>query len=315
MTTLIVLGILAVIVISILIASFVEVRQQELKIVERFGKWSKTFRAGINWKWFFESVAGSLSLKLEQADVRVQAKTKDNVFVEMVFSVQYQVIEEQAYDAFYKLQDPLKQIESFVFNSVRSEVPKLSLEEVFAGQNHIAKAVDEQLAGTMKEFGYAIKNVLVTQVVPPNSVYEAMNQVKASEQNKIAAENKAEANKIIVVKAAEAEKETKRLNGEGIAAERQAIVDGMEKAVKELSDATKTDPTEAMHILMTTQYYDTLKAVGTAPNLHTILLPYGPEGADKVREAIMEANLATKRPEGKKETGNYSAGTDFKPTV
>lgn len=278
--------------------SMVMTQQQEVKVIERFGKFRRTTRAGLSFKTpFLERVAVAMNLRLKQADVTVQAKTKDNVFVGVALSVQYQVVPEKASDAFYKLQSAEKQIESFVFNVVRSEIPKLTLEETFLNQDHIADAVDKQLAAVMSGFGYSIFKVLVTQIAPAAAVVTAMNEVKASEQLKQAATNKAEATKVTLVKQAEAEAEAKKLQGQGIAAERQAIVDGLQASVKELAIATGQNAADAMTILLLTQYLDTLKAIGTSDNVHTILLPHSPGGMTdlmaQIRDAIIVGTKAT----------------------
>ena len=295
MDTITIYWVVAIFVIFVLfLMSVKKVNQQSVKIVQRFGKFKKVLYPGLNFIVpFVDSVAGELNLKLQQAEISVDAKTKDNVFIRIVLSVQYQIMKGKEQDAFYKLENPIKQIESFVFNIVRSEIPKLSLDEVFVNQDHIAQAVDEQLAATMEDFGYTIFKVLVTEVSPAANVVQAMNDVKASEQLKISTANRADAQKITTIKQAEAEKETKRLSGEGVAAERQAIVNGLKASVEELAEATGTKASEAMAMLMTTQYYDTLRAIGTADKSNTIMIPYGADGSDRIRDSILAANVAS----------------------
>lgn len=281
--------IVVIVLIIFFFGALVQTDEQEVKIIQRFGKYSKTVLAGISWKSpFIESVVQTISLKLQNVQYTVEAKTKDNVFVNIEMNVQYQIPAESAADSYYKLQNPEKQIEAYIFDSVRSQVPTMTLEEVFNNKDLIAQSVDTTVAKQMLTYGYQIINILITEVEPAANVKQALNQVQASTLARQAAEQQGEAQKIILVKQAEAEKATKQLSGEGIAAERQAIVDGLKKSVEELSEATGTTAENAMSILMATQYYDTLKAIG-ASSKNTIMLPYGADGADKIRESIIAA--------------------------
>lgn len=282
------------ILVSITLASmFVEVQQQEVKIIERFGKYSRTFNAGMNWKKpFIESAVETLSLKLQLLPVQVETKTKDNVFVTVTAVVQYMIQAGHEADAYYKLQDPKQQLQAYVFDNIRSEIPTMDLDTVFSSKDQIALAVDTALAETMTVYGYTIQKVLITEITPAQSVRDAMDEIQTQTRLALAAAQKGEAQKVLAIKNAEAEKETKRLNGEGIAAEREAIVKGLKDSVEELAAATSTKPDAAMQILMQTQYYDTIKSVGTAPGSRVIMIPFGADGASRVREAILEANLA-----------------------
>lgn len=290
-TSIVVWSVITVVALVIIFGSPVITQQQEVKIVERLGKYNKTLSAGLSFKTpLIDSVVQTVSLKMQNLPVAVEAKTKDNVFVSLTMSLQYEVPEVQAKDAYYKLQDPKHQMEAYVFDSVRSQVPTMTLEEVFNNKDLIAGTVDKSVATNMLTYGYQIVNVLITEVEPAANVKQALNQVQAATLQRAAAEQQGEAQKIVMVKQAEAEKATKQLSGEGIAAERQAIVDGLKQSVEELASATGTAPDKAMAILMTTQYYDTLKSIGLNAK-NTIMIPYGSDGSDRVRDAIIAAKI------------------------
>lgn len=190
----------------------------------------------LEYESFLFSIPGRLSLRIQQLDVLCETKTKDNVFIRVTVSVQYHVIQENAYEAFYRLSDPRGQIQSYVFDVVRSTVPKLELDEAFASKDEIASSVLTQLQNVMREYGYSIKNTLVTDLSPDEKVKASMNEINASRRLKEAASHKAEADKTKQVKAAEAEAEARYLSGLGVARQRKAIVEGLQTSVSEFSD-------------------------------------------------------------------------------
>ena len=239
------------------------VGQQDAFIIQRLGKFSRVARAGLNFKIpVLELVAGRLSLRIRELDIPGQFKTSDNVFVTMVLRVQYSVIPEQAADAFYKLQAPEQQISAFVLNVVRGEVAKMVLRDVFEHQDTIGTAVNQQLSISMTEFGFLIRNALVNEVRPAEEVVTAMNRVQASENEKTAAKLQGEAAKFKTVLHAEAEAEAKRLQGEGIAAQREAIVRGLSVSVESLRTAMPTaDPQTLMNLVLINQYFDAMRDI------------------------------------------------------
>jgi len=279
------------------------VDQQTVKIIERFGKYLKVSPAGLNFKVpLVDRVAGTLDLRIQQLDVEVETKTKDNVFTNITSSVQYYVIGNEPSDvfkAFYKLSDPKTQIKSYVFDVVRAKVPKMVIDDVFENKDDIAIAVKEELAETMQDFGYGILKALVTDVNPAETVKAAMNEINTSQRKKVAAANLGDAEKIKMIKAAEAEAESKRLQGEGIANQRKAIIDGLKKSVEAFQDSIPgTAASEVMNLVLMTQYFDTLKEIGASSRSNTILMPHTPGGMgelqSQLRQTIMTANLATK---------------------
>jgi len=240
------------------------VRTQQVAVVEDLGQFKRLIDPGLHFiLWPFSQVAGQLSLRIQQLDVYCETKTKDNVFVNVAVAVQFRVITEGAFDAYYRLSDPRGQIQSYVFDVVRSTVPKMELDEAFASKNEIANATLHQLETVMRDYGYEILNTLVTDLSPDSRVKASMNEINASKRLKEAASHKAEADKVQQVKAAEAEAEAKYLSGLGVARQRKAIVEGLQTSVSEFSsDVTGVGPKDVMDILMLTQYFDTLSAVG-----------------------------------------------------
>lgn len=267
------------------LSSFFTVEQQTVRVVERFGKYLKMGRAGLNFKVpLIDSVSAPFDMKLQQLTVSIETKTKDNVFVQVDVAVQYEPMPEKVYDAYYRLQDPKKQITSYVFDVVRSQVPTLILDDVFLQKDEIADAVKKQLEASMTGFGYAIEKALVIDVNPDDKVQASMNEINAAQRLQEAAKSKAEANKIIIVKQAEADAEAKALQGQGVANERKAIVEGLRESITEAADGLGVKPEDVMQLVLFTQYTDMLREVGKASN--TIMLPSGADGMASIMGAI-----------------------------
>ena len=240
MITLVLLAILAVIVLSLILGSFFTVSTAQVAVLTRFGKFLRVAEAGLNWKApFLDSVSGIVSLRVNQIALTMETKTKDNVFVTIPISVQNRVRPERVYDAFYKLSDPVAQIKSYVEQVILGHVPSMTLDEVFASQSSIASAVKQELDSDMAAFGYEIVNVLVTDIVPDAKVKSAMNDINAAQREQVAATARGEADKILVVKKAEAEAESKALQGQGIANQRKAIVEGLQASIEQFQKAVE----------------------------------------------------------------------------
>ncbi|MGB6084345.1 MAG: SPFH domain-containing protein [Moheibacter sp.] len=258
---------------------FFIVKQQTAVVVERFGKFQSVRGAGFQLKIpIVDRIAGRLSLKVQQLDVVVETKTKDDVFVKIKVSVQYVVIANKVYDAFYKLDNPYAQITSYVFDVVRAEVPKLRLDDVFEKKDDIAIAVKAELQDAMNDYGYDIIKTLVTDIDPDEQVKHAMNRINASEREKVAAQYEGDAQRILIVEKAKAEAESKRLQGQGIADQRREIARGLEESVNVLNKVG-INSQEASALIVVTQHYDTLQAVGTLNKSNLILLPNSPHAA------------------------------------
>lgn len=271
------------IIIGIVVLSFFGlwfiVKQQTAVVVERLGRFHSIRNSGFNLKIpFVDQIAGRMSLKIQQLDVVVETKTKDDVFVKLKVSVQYVVIKEKVYDAFYKLDNPYAQITSYVFDVVRAEVPKLRLDDVFEKKDDIAIAVKSELKDAMNEYGYDIIKTLVTDIDPDEQVKHAMNRINASEREKIAAQFEGDAQRILIVEKAKAEAESKRLQGQGIADQRREIAKGLEESVVVLNKVG-INSQEASALIVVTQHYDTLQAMGTLNKSNLILLPNSPQAA------------------------------------
>lgn len=271
--------ILAVLGIFLFFASFFTVKQQTAVIVERFGRFNSIRHSGLQMKIpVFDRISGRVNLRIQQLDVIIETKTKDNVFVKMKVSVQFKVLQEKVYDAFYKLEYPHDQITSYVFDVVRAEVPKLILDDVFERKDDIAIAVKRELNEAMTTYGYEIINTLVTDIDPDIQVKNAMNRINAADREKTAAEYEAEAQRIRIVAKAKAEAESKRLQGQGIADQRREIARGLVESVNQLNEVG-INSQEASALIVVTQHYDTLQAVGADTNSNLILLPNSPQAA------------------------------------
>jgi regulator of protease activity HflC (stomatin/prohibitin superfamily) len=271
----------------ILLSSFFTVKQQTAAIIERFGKFHSIRHSGLQLKIpLIDKIAGRINLKIQQLDVLVETKTKDDVFVRLKISVQFQVLEQKVYDAFYKLENPHDQITSYVFDVVRAEVPKMKLDDVFERKDDIAIAVKAELNEAMSDYGYDIIKTLVTDIDPDVQVKAAMNRINAAEREKVAAEYEAEAERIKIVAKARAEAESKRLQGQGIADQRREIARGLEESVDVLNNVG-INSQEASALIVVTQHYDTLQSIGEATNTNLILLPNSPQaGSDMLNNMI-----------------------------
>lgn len=262
-----------------LVSMFFTVKQQTAVVVERFGKFNSIRQSGLQIKIpVIDRIAGRVNLRIQQLDVVIETKTKDNVFVKMKVSVQFKVIQEKVYDAFYKLEYPHDQITSYVFDVVRAEVPKLILDDVFVRKDDIAVAVKRELNEAMTTYGYDIINTLVTDIDPDIQVKNAMNRINAADREKTAAEYEAEAQRIRIVAKAKAEAESKRLQGQGIADQRREIARGLVESVDVLNKVG-INSQEASALIVVTQHYDTLQAVGADANSNLILLPNSPQAS------------------------------------
>lgn len=277
----------------IVFAAFFVVKQQTAAIVERFGKFQSIRHSGLQLKIpLIDRIAGRLSLKIQQLDVIVETKTLDDVFVRLKISVQYKVIREKVYEAFYKLDYPHDQITSYVFDVVRAEVPKMKLDDVFVKKDDIAIAVKTELNDAMMVFGYDIIKTLVTDIDPDAQVKEAMNRINASEREKIAAQFEGDAARILIVEKAKAEAESKRLQGQGIADQRREIARGLEESV-EVLNKVGINSQEASALIVVTQHYDTLQSIGGESNSNLILLPNSPQAGSNMLNDMVASFTAS----------------------
>ena len=263
------------------------VKQQTAAIIERFGRFLVIRKPGLHIKIpLIDKVAGRLSLKILQLDVIVETKTKDDVFVKLKVSVQYKVLADKVYDAFYKLDYPQDQITSYVFDVVRAEVPKMKLDDVFEKKDDVANAVKGELNDAMINYGYDIIKALVTDIDPDQQVKEAMNRINAAEREKVAAQYEGDAQRILIVEKAKAEAESKRLQGQGIADQRREIARGLEESVDVLNNVG-INSQEASALIVVTQHYDTLQSIGEETNSNLILLPNSPQaGSDMLNNMV-----------------------------
>ncbi|WP_396156262.1 SPFH domain-containing protein [Flavobacterium sp.] len=310
----------------ILFSSFFTVKQQTAVIIERFGKFLSIRQSGLQLKIpLIDRIAGRVNLKIQQLDVIIETKTKDNVFVKLKVSVQFMVVKDTVYDAFYKLEYPHDQITSYVFDVVRAEVPKLILDDVFERKDDIAIAVKRELNEAMTTYGYTIINTLVTDIDPDIQVKNAMNRINAADREKTVAEFEAEASRIRIVAKAKAEAESKRLQGQGIADQRREIAKGLVESVDVLNKVG-INSQEASALIVVTQHYDTLQAIGADTNSNLILLPNSPQaGSDMLNNMVasftasnlvgesMKTGMRKVEPNKKKGT-NHKINDEEEPT-
>ena len=279
----------------LVMSGFFTVKQQTTALVERLGKFQGAKSPGLHFKIpFIDRVAGRVNLKIQQLDVLVETKTKDDVFVKMKVSVQYQILKDSIYEAFYKLESPTAQITSYVFDTVRAEVPKMKLDDVFVRKDDIAIAIRRELEEAMNTYGYGIIKALVTDIDPDQAVKNAMNRINASEREKTAAEYEGEAERIRIVAKAKAEAESKRLQGQGIADQRREIAKGLEDSVEVLNQVG-INSQEASALIVITQHYDTLQSMGENTNSNLILLPNAPTAASDMLSQMVTSFVAANR--------------------
>lgn len=279
--------------IIILISSIFTVKQQTAAIVERFGKFQSIRHSGLQLKIpIIDRIAGRLSLKIQQLDVIIETKTLDDVFVKLKVSVQYKVVSEKVYDAFYKLDYPHEQITSYVFDVVRAEVPKMKLDDVFVKKDDIALAVKAELNDAMMDYGFDIIRTLVTDIDPDPQVKIAMNRINAADREKTAAQYEGDAQRILIVEKAKAEAESKRLQGQGIADQRREIARGLEESVDVLN-RVGINSQEASALIVVTQHYDTLQAIGSETNSNLILLPNSPQAGSTMLNDMVASFTAS----------------------
>lgn len=282
---------------SIKYANDDDVDQSSIQVIEQFGKYRRMAQPGFNCVCccIGEQVAGVMSLRIQQIDCRCETKTKDNVFVEINVSVQYQIERENLYDAFYKLTDTKAQIMSYVFDEVRAQVPKISLDEVFLAKEEIALAIKAELTKSMSGFGYQIIQTLITDIEPAAKVKAAMNEINAAQRLRLAAYEHSEGEKIRVVKAAEADAEAKYLAGQGIARQRQAIMAGLKESVQSFqSEVSEVGSRDVLSLMLLTQYFDAIKEIGVTGKASTVFIPSNPGAvadlASQVRDGILQAD-------------------------
>lgn len=280
-------------VVLFLFSGIFVVKQQSAAIVERFGRFLSIRQSGLHFRIpMVDRISGRLSLRILQLDVIVETKTKDDVFVKLKVSVQYKVVAENVYDAFYKLDYPQDQITSYVFDVVRAVVPKMKLDDVFEKKDEIANAVKGELNDAMANYGYDIIKALVTDIDPDPEVKAAMNRINAAERKKVAAQYDGDAERILIVEKAKAEAESKRLQGQGIADQRREIARGLEESVDVLNKVG-INSQEASALIVVTQHYDTLQAIGGETNTNLILLPNSPQAGSEMLNDMVASFTAS----------------------
>ncbi|KAJ4844035.1 Hypersensitive-induced response protein 4 [Turnera subulata] len=273
--------------------------QASVGVIEKWGRFERLAEPGFHFYNCFAGrcLVGLLSTRISSLDVRIETKTKDNVFVQLVCSIQYRVIREKADDAFYELANPREQIQAYVFDVVRALVPRMALDELFEQKGEVAQSVLEELEKVMGAYGYSIEHILMVDIIPDDTVRRAMNEINAAQRLQLASVYKGEAEKILQVKKAEAEAEAKYLGGVGVARQRQAITDGLRENILNFSHKVEgTSAKEVMDLIMVTQYFDTIKELGNSSKNTTVFIPHGPghvkDISQQIRDGMMEAGSA-----------------------
>lgn len=286
-----------VILLLLIIKSVIIVPEKKIYVIQRLGKFKRMASPGLGFIIpFIDQKAGVINMRVQQLDVDVETKTRDDVFVHLRVSVQFQVMSDKIFDAHYALDNHRHQIASYIFDDVRAEVPKMELDDVFAKKEDIAQAVRQNLADSMDDYGYSIVKALITDIDPDANVKESMNRINAAKRDKEATMEKAEANKITVVKAAEADAESKRLSGEGIAQQRLEIVRGFKESVEDFQKSLKNiTHEEVMQFVLLTQYFDTLNNIGQNGKNTSILIPHSPSAMQDFQQQIVNGTLIGKK--------------------
>jgi regulator of protease activity HflC (stomatin/prohibitin superfamily) len=289
--SLFVYAVVGIFALGTILSGFFQVRTAEAVIVQRMGKFLRVANAGINFKLpWLDQIAARIDLRVQQLSLDVETKTKDNVFVKIPVSVQYHVLPDRVYEAFYKLASPNQQISSYVFNMILGHVPKMDLDDAFLQQADIAVAIKDGLSDVMKTYGYAIDQALVTDIQPDEKVKAAMNEINAAQREQVAASARGETEKILKVKQAEAEALSKALQGEGIANQRKAIIEGLKVSVESFSSAVEgTTPKDVMMLVLVTQYLDTMKDIGAQDKSNTIFVSHTPGAIGELFKQMQEA--------------------------
>jgi len=282
-------------IVLLILSGFFIVKQQTIAVVERLGKFNKDYGAGFHFKIpILDKISGRVSLRIQQLDVIVETKTKDDVFVHLKISVQFQIQRDHVYNAFYKLQNPHEQITAFIFDTVRAEVPKMKLDDVFVKKEEIAVAIQRELKEAMLHYGYDIVKALVTDIDPDENVKIAMNRINAADREKKAAQYEGDAQRILIVERAKAEAESKRLQGQGIADQRREIARGLEESMVILNRAG-INSQEASALIIVTQHYDTLQSIGSKSDSNLILLPNNPNTASNMLTDVVTGMVAANK--------------------
>lgn len=298
--TLVFYGIIALIALGAILSGFFQVETAAAVVVQRMGKFQRVATAGMNFKLpYIDQIAGRIDLRVQQLALDVETKTKDNVFVKIPVSVQYHVIPEKVYEAFYKLANPKQQISSYVFNVILGHVPKMNLDDAFLQQSDIAIAIKDGLDDVMKTYGYAIDQALVTDIEPDEKVKAAMNEINAAQREQVAASARGEAEKILKVKQAEAEAESKALQGQGIANQRKAIIEGLKQSIEAFSAAVEgATAKDVMMLVLVTQYLDTIKEIGAQDKSNTLFMSHSPAAMGDLFRQLQDAVMIGQKAAG-----------------
>jgi regulator of protease activity HflC (stomatin/prohibitin superfamily) len=286
---------------------FVPTSTGTVKIIERCSAFQGVSRPGLSCIVpCIDCVSGTISMRLQQIEVACETKTKDNVFVTIRAAVQYKVLtsDEDIKNAHYRLTNPAKQVEAYVYDVVRATVPKIDLDDVFTTKDQIAETITTSLKASMMSFGYEIKGTPITDIDPDRQVKHAMNEINKMKRLRVAAEDEGEAVKIRAVKEAEAEAarteiqakadaEAKYLGGQGISRQRQAIMEGLRESVNAFREEVQgIDAKTVLDLMIVTQYFDMMKDVGAQPKSNAVFLNHSPGALEDLAGAVSKGFMS-----------------------
>jgi regulator of protease activity HflC (stomatin/prohibitin superfamily) len=248
------------------------VPQRREALITSFGKYVRTqFNAGLNVKypWPFNVVAARIPTDLRQVTEMLDTKTKDNLFVSLPITIQYEVTDTARY--FFDTDHPVHQMSKIVSASVRKYTSGKDFQELYDERDEISEAVISDVKKQILEYGINIRRIVVDEPTVPQDVQDAYNHVRASERQKDAAQNEAAADYIRRVKAAEADKERNILIGQGVAGFRKSIAEGYTGIRNELI-AQGVNPDKAEHFMEEAMRLDTMRDIGDKGNM-VIVIP------------------------------------------
>ncbi len=287
MEFLIFLILILIIICFVLVISIKVVKQQTAYTVETFGKFSRVIYPGINIVIpLVENTARKINLSTMNLDFSILAITFDKVNISIDCTLIYKVIYQKVYQATYSLENPTASIKALVENTIRAFVATQTHEQTIQSRDEMTNFLMTHLTQKLEAFGFAIDSFQVRDIILPREITEAMSRVISSKRNQEAAFNEAQGKYILAVKEAEAQKETRRLQGEGLAAERDAIINGLSKSIHDMQQATGASATAVMNIVLMNQYIDMMRTISNdkSGNTKTVFINPSPNGMTDIMQ-------------------------------
>ena len=218
------------------------------------------------------------------------------MFTKLDIDVQYKVLPEDSATAFFSMEKPKDQLTSFIETAVLAKASQMTLDQLFESQSAICSDVTANLQSKLKAYGYTIQNTLVTSIKPPENVVKAMNDINASERSKAAAKNNADAEYITAIRKAEADRDRKRMQGEGTAQQRAAIIDGYGNGVSELASKWDVSAQDIARFVLELQNLDVRLALSQSANTKVILMDDGGKQSPLAKQIVKANELSNYAP-------------------